>query len=204
MEIETVGKVLGSIVAVGGSAWAIVKGTEFIYTKAVRPVFTLFQSNYRSLRAIPKLVEDVAQLKETVKKEFSPNGGSSIRDILDRLESNQVVMAAKQGMQLHTQDLAMIRMDAGGEVIEVSEPLCSLLKRNKEELLGRNWINVICPEDRDEISDGWGSAIKDHRNFSAHFNCCGDHGEQIRVMLKVSPLSNIRTTMGFLGTVTKV
>jgi PAS domain-containing protein len=203
MEIDDLGLLLGRIVAIGGSAWAIVKGGRFIWTKAIKPMFDIFQSNYKNLKAIPALVEDMAQLKETVRKEFSPNGGSSIRDILDRLESNQVVMAAQQDIQLHTQKLAIIRMNNDGDVVSVSEPLCALLKRQKEELLGKNWINVICPDDRDEIQSGWMSAVEDHRNFSVHFNCCGDDNELIRVMMKANPLPG-RAGLGFIGTITQV
>lgn len=203
MGMDDLGLLLGKIVAVGGSAWAVAKAIRFLWTKAIAPMFNIFQSNYKNLKAIPALVEDIAQLKETVRKEFSPNGGSSIRDILDRLESNQVVMAAQQDIQLFTQKLAIIRMNKEGEVASVSEPLCLLLKRQKEELLGKNWINVICPDDREEIHEGWMSAVGDHRNFSAHFNCCGDGGEAIRVMMKANPLPG-RAGLGFIGTITQV
>ncbi len=201
MEIEAVGKLLGSIVAVGGSAWAVIKSVKFLYTKAFNPMFGIFQSNYRNLKALPRLVEDVAQMKETMRKEFSPNGGSSIRDILDRLESNQVIMAAQQDVQLQTQKLAVIHMDISGDVIKVSEPLCSLLGRSREDLLGRNWIDSICPEQREEVQLGWETAVEDHRNFTAHFDCCADDGDRVKVMMKVSPLHGGKR-LGFMGTIT--
>lgn len=203
MELDSVGEWAGAIIATGGSVWTIIKGGKVVWTKALKPMYGIFRSNYKNLQAIPGLVQDVTQLKETLRKEFSPNGGSSIRDILDRLESNQVIMAAQQDVQLHTQKLAVIRMNKDGDAVNVSDHLCVLLGRLKEELLGKNWINAVCPDEREEVQSGWHSAVQDRRNFSAHFNCCTDAGDVIRVMMKVSPLPG-KNALGFMGTVTKV
>lgn len=194
MELDPIVKLLGAIVAGGGSLWAI-------WTKALRPMLNILRTRYKNLEAIPNITKDLRLIRE----QLIPNGGGSLRDVVDRLESNQVLMGHKQNLLLNTSTLAMVQMNVIGQIIEVSEPLCKLLGRAKEELMNSNWLAVVHPEDRESVDDNWRSAVEDHRNFESRFRFSLIDGSDVRVFMNVKPTLDTRgRSQGFLGTITKV
>lgn len=194
MELETVAKTLGAIAGAGASAWAI-------WTKALKPMIEIIKTRYAALEAIPSIQNDLKLIRE----QLVPNGGSSLRDSIDRLESNSVVMGQIHGVLLTTNNVALVRMDSSGHVIEVSDPLCRLLGRSREELLGNNWISAVNEEDREEVSAEWSNAMEADRNFESRFYFDLNDGTKIKVYMKVQPTPAIRGKhQGFMGTISRV
>lgn len=196
MELETLGaiaKMVGYVSVIGGGVWAL-------WRKVLKPMTEIIRSRYQALEAIPQIQASLKLITE----QLVPNGGSSLRDSIDRLESNSVVMGQIHGVLLTTNNVALVRMDSDGHVIEVSDPLCWLLGRSREELLGNNWISAINDEDREEVETEWNSAMEADRNFESRFCFDLNDGTKVKVYMKVQPTPSIRGKhQGFMGTISR-
>lgn len=194
MEIEALVKWGGYAASAAGGGWAC-------YVKALKPMLKIFRANYNNLQAIPQMMEAL----DTIRKQLVPNGGASISDKLDRVETNQIIQGHRLGVALQTAKTAVVETDSRGRVVLVNEPLCMLLGRTKEDLLGNNWISVIHPEDREVVSDEWKDAVENHRNFDAHFRFVLLDGASMRVYMKMSPTpSHQERHLGYIGVIMKV
>lgn len=194
MELEAVAKFVGYAGAIGGGAVAC-------YTKLLKPMFNALRSNYRNLQAIPT----ISKRLDDIMGQLVPNGGSSLCDSVHRLEANQVIMAFKQGTLLNTAEVALVEADRSGRIIDVTQPLCAMLGRLKEELMGNNWISIIHSEDREDLESSWEDAVKSHRNFEGHFRFQLKDGGTLNVYMKMSQIPDYRgVPQGFVGTITKV
>lgn len=197
MELPT----LGAVAATVGSVGAIVAGAWTLWRKALKPMFDIISSRYRNLNAIPQIQDSLKLISE----QLVPNGGTSLRDAVDRLEANQVLMASKQRVMLETSRITMMTVNAAGMVTDVSEPLCEMLDRSREDLLGNNWISVVHPEDREDLQNEWDSAVDCHRNIDAHFRFMvnGEH-ECVGVYLKASALPPVKNKpSGYLAVIAR-
>ncbi len=197
MELETIGtlaKVVGYVGVIGGGAWTLWK-------KALKPMFDILSKRYQHLNAIPSIQENL----KIIADQLVPNGGSSLRDAVDRLEANQVLMGRKQGIMLETGRIMILTMDPGGSVVDVSEPLCDMLDRNKEDLLGNNWISAVHPDDRLELEEQWNSAIDARRNMDTSFRFMVDgERECVGVVMKASALPAVKNkSNGYLAVITR-
>jgi PAS domain S-box-containing protein len=102
---------------------------------------------------------------ETIMLQLVPNGGSSIRDALDRIENRQHVLGAFQKAQLNTHAKAMFETDNAGQCTWVNRPHNRLTGYQATEMLGDGWINAIAPECRTTTMRKWEDAVKNKREF---------------------------------------
>jgi FtsZ-binding cell division protein ZapB len=124
-----------------------------------------------------KLSIDALEEKiNTLLKEFKPNGGGSLKDAVNRLEtetSHILVQMAfnKVAVESHVNNYGLInksgfvKTDTEGNTIEVGTSVCRLLQRNFEELKDKNYVNYIYPSER----DGWIKGITNALNTKSDF-----------------------------------
>jgi len=177
MEPLEVVKVVGVISTVAGASLAT-------WRRAIRPAIRATRKHYRNLEAVPLIEESVKKLRE----EFSPNGGGSIRDLLDRVEESIVLLQAKQEVALDRQDICLLRADCSGLIIEVSDPLCRLIGKGEREMSGWNWLSLVNEAVRSDVEDEYHSAIKAHRVFDMEFSLMTAFGV-LKVRMRMSPVS---------------
>lgn len=94
-----------------------------------------------------------------------PNGGSSIKDSLDRIEDRQHFFSSFLQAQMNVNQKAIFQTDAEGRVVWVNRPHSRLTGFQASEVMGDGWINVIAPECRDVVREKWDRAVEDGREF---------------------------------------
>lgn len=92
-------------------------------------------------------------------KEFKPNGGSSIRDSLNRLEIGLAVNRQTSLTLASVVGVAYFQADKDGEYIYVSRDWQRLTGTFSEDALGHGWLQSIHEDDRDKIEHTWAKAI---------------------------------------------
>ena len=154
---------------------------------------------------INELILSIPQMREqlsVISKEIRPNGGSSIRDVVDRIEARQIIRDQTNEAQMSAIGLAYWRSDAEGRCTYASPSLCRMLGTNEAGIKGNNWASLIHPDDRAAVSDEWQRSGEENRVFNMTYRFVReDNGETITVRGHATPLINSKTgdVEGFWG-----
>ena len=114
------------------------------------------------------ITEDIEELKSTVKKisdEFKNNGGSSLKDQIDKLTKSTDTILYRQRWILENRQEPIFETDEHGNFTWGNDSLTRLTDRTFKDLKGNNWINALEESSRALVSENWHSAIEDKRNF---------------------------------------
>jgi PAS domain S-box-containing protein len=148
MDIFTLSAFLGAIVAIGGSVYTI-------WSKIIRPVVNWLRK--------------MAGLLETMEKEFKPNGGSSMRDAINRIELRQIIADQRVKALDNDSIRGVWEADQEGKLIHTNRTYQRIVGSTAEALDGFGWVNTIHPEDRESVMKEWDSAVKQQREFYGVF-----------------------------------
>lgn len=99
-----------------------------------------------------------AQL-DRIEKELRPNGDSSMRDAIDRIEDRQYDFDAFLSATLNTEKEAIFRTDAKGSLYAINRAHQRLLGYSLAEMEGDGWKNCVHPDDREKIVRQWEETV---------------------------------------------
>lgn len=127
-----------------------------------------------ALVTIFTVLRPVAKAAWRIYHELAPNGGNSLRDCIDRIETRQVVAEQRAWVFFGSLKEALFEADANGQCLRTSHGFNALTRTTTEDNIGAGWLNTVIEEDRDRVADAWADAIRDGRNFSMRFRMtCG-------------------------------
>jgi len=157
---------LGLIATAALSIWALIAKLRpkvgDLMTKAARQIVQLGRQydleDIAHAKIFAKLEELSGDMKE-IRIEMKPNGGTSIRDSLNRVEAMQAYQGAFQMSSLHTWEKAIFITDAQGAVTYVNRAHSRLTGFRPDECMGHEWINVIDPKERNECMQAWKDSV---------------------------------------------
>lgn len=163
----SLGDILLAVSTVGGAVVGWVKRNTWVIDPLKR-VWTRLAS------LCPKN-ENGAKL-DLLLKEFRPNGGSSFKDAITRVE-NAVSLQSEKLLFLQKRsekrdelnNVANFTTNERGECIAVNKPYLNLCGLSETEVLGNGWANVIADSDREYVFKEWFDAIEHKRDFHLRF-----------------------------------
>lgn len=135
----------------------------------VRPFREWIGSLAENINAIPGVRVDINKMKDDVgmmKREISPNHGSSLRDAVDRIEQAMAIRDFAHQSFLSEIGVATFTSDVDGRFTSVNREFCRMTIRTEQEALGDRWINSIPEEDRDRVVSSWRLAVRDKRDWT--------------------------------------
>ena len=159
------------------------------YIASITPLLLLLITLLRPVRTwVKKLWEKTvgrkaAQLNR-IEAELHPNGGFSIRDVLNRIEATLIDSDAFLRAQLNIHAVSVVRTDIQGKLTQVNRQYQRMVGYSISELVGDGWVNAIHPDNRDKIISEWNDAVSkgieysqdikylkgDGTDFTAHVN----------------------------------
>lgn len=151
-EIQQLGVIIGSVLAGLATTW------KWIWVPSSKIV--------SNINAIHDLAKNHLPVLIKMAEEFRPNGGSSMKDALNRLEQRQVLNQSMFKMLIKWNGVAFFESNAKGECVWVSPKLADFAGISEEKFLGNGWINGVYHEDRDRVWEEWQDAIAQKRDFS--------------------------------------
>jgi PAS domain S-box-containing protein len=169
---------------------------------------------YRALvRPAVRLIRQVLETCETVSEiaaQFKPNGGSSLRDSINRLENDskkmkeQLVVNEQRVRAILTDDnFALYETDREGQCIWANQTYLSLVGYAPEQMQGNGWIMAIAEEDRNRVVDEWFSAVHQQRESDLEFTIASRDGSRVKVRGHAYPLRNhLSELVGYFGQIT--
>lgn len=115
-------------------------------------------------------MQDHNELKEAIrviKSEVTPNGGSSLKDVVtklkitcDRIEVRQKLLDQRSKAALHYQKKPLFEIDRSGNLTWCNEAFRELAELNDGDCRGSDWIAVIDEDERENFVKELNSCLK--------------------------------------------
>jgi PAS domain S-box-containing protein len=131
--------------------------------------------------------------------EFKPNGGTSVRDQLNRLERQVSTIAAFQYAVADSDPEPQFRVDQNGLYVSANRALQALVGRSESGFLGSEWETAVCEHDRERVWNDWCDAINRDRTFECQFTVCGASGVLYDVDCIATPIRAANAVTGWFG-----
>lgn len=139
-----------------------------------------------------------AEIKE-IAKELRTNGGTSLRDVINRLEEQGQETRALVVAGMDRDRHPLFQADGHGRYAWVNVAYLTLTGRQKADVLSYGWINVVHPADRERVRAQWFSAVKENRSFEEQYRVLGLDGELHRVVCYAYPTVVNGEVKGWIG-----
>ena len=133
---------------------------------------TAAAGGWRKLRQVVGFATDMQSKLDTIamlSQELRPNGGTSLKDAVTRIESNMATMQAKMQVMFRHSDVNAFEANILGEWTCVTGDFADRVGFEDEQLLGFGWMNAIHPEDQDRVYREWIKAIEQNRDWLCTF-----------------------------------
>lgn len=175
---------------------ALVTSATIVWKKAIAPLLNKATDYFDKISSMIKDVEEI-------RREIKPNGGSSIKDAVNRIEARLINMEHVQSALRQDGPMGIFQCKTDGRNIDVNRTYCRLLKCTKEELLDFGWKNFISEESRESYEIDWKDAFEDGREISATLNFVSRDGEIINTDVRCYPITDISgEVVQYLGILT--
>lgn len=156
---------------------------------------------YRGIKYAKRVIETL----DKVAHEFSPNGGSSMRDAIDRIEARQIIAEQRQKLLVMDSPFAVFETDETGEFVDVNRTYCRWIGRSPMEMTGMGWVNTIAPAWRACVVKQWTLAVNQEREFSMNYRLLDTDDKTIPVHCTAFPLYNHKKKLsGWIGIVSQI
>jgi|SRR5882724_3571327 len=149
--------------------------------KVGRRIVTAIKNKYLYLE------NTISKINE-ISKEFVPNHGSSLKDILNKMQGElsrntelTEKIATRQKWIFDNREMPIFESDEEGKCVWVNLAYLDLVKRDMHFLLGNGWKNVIASEDRDRVIHNWEACVKDGRDAEDTYSMVDVDGKTFKV-----------------------
>lgn len=138
----------------------------------------------------------LARSLQRIYSELIPNGGNSLRDKIDKLDS-----LFKASLRINGKPFMMY--SPLGELIDMSDDLSGLTGLSPKQLCGLGWINTIDEDDILDLMEHWNMAIKHKIEFDHNYNLIRFDQSKVKIRHRVVPMfihkAEGQELIGFLG-----
>lgn len=144
--------------------------------------------------------KSIADLTFFVKRELSPNGGSSARDSLKRIEDRQITSDARHNALLNESKNGVFYCDTHGRNTWVNRTHARFLGCGTDELLGYGWKRFIQTEELERYTKVWEAAFRDGCEFESVVSFHDVQGHKINLHVSVNAILNEKgETTSYIG-----
>lgn len=174
------------------------------YRYAVRPALNFHWKVLGTLdsvqHAVPVLLDIAAQ--------FRPNGGNSLKDVLNKIEHRLNASDERMLALLRASANAYFESDCDGYYLWVNRQWCELTGMMPEDAAGMGWISAVHVDDQVKVSDHWRLCVDQRREFNMEYRirtCCEE-----RLLLTVRSVAQVmwddahKRPRGWIGSITEL
>lgn len=188
MALVDIVTILGGLGSVAGTIYGF-------YKFVIKPVFLFLKRLKASFDILEKLQE-----------EFKPNGGSSLRDAINRIEMRLLIeQHARRAMSV-AMDVGVFETDGNGLCTWVNQLYTDVSGLTTEEAKNFGWVAGIYEKDRDRVTEEWEQAVKQKRVFKLEYAYINVRNSEFTpAQCTAYPITNNKgDTIGFIGIVRKL
>lgn len=174
--------------AVAGAVTAI-----FLFLKRIH---RWMQIRYASLEWMFSEEHDHKQIKDSI---------DEVCAILKKNSDKQAFFGSFIRATLQANTTAFFETDATGAVIWVNKAYVRMMKISENEAKGMGFVNIIDPDHRAEVIDGWLRAVKSPRNYDEYIHIMAGDGERFRVHSMAYMINGENDKpLGYLGEIQRI
>jgi PAS domain S-box-containing protein len=142
------------------------------------------------------------QQLDRIEAELRPNGSTSMRDAIDRIEDRQYEFEAFMGASLNTERDAIFRTDAAGSLYAINRAHQRLLGYSLDEMKGDGWINCVHKDNRAKIVDQWARTVEAEMELNEDIKFLHADGSDLMAHANVyRELDGMGKLRGYLGVI---
>jgi PAS domain S-box-containing protein len=189
--LETLSHNFGLIATLLGGITAAIVFVKKVYP----PMKKLYKGTMSIIDAVP-VIEEIAT-------QFKPNGGSTLRDVIDRVEADIQIAKERAWVNYESDERGIFEVDSKGQKCRVNKSWCILTGVSQEDAInGYGWINGIHSLDKERVRHEWDMAIREERTSEMEYMTATG----VKVSAVATILRNKQTgkTLGWLGTLTPI
>lgn len=164
---------------------------------------------------LAKTIQDVVRSETCeIKAELHPNGGSSLRDAVDRLGKGQTAITTalsslnfKQWAMLgfHDENRGWFETDGSGQLLRMSAQILRWVGRSMTELQGDRWRTIIDPSMRDAATSWWHATWTSGSYGDMEQMFITADGGKLRVLIHATPVfDEDHVLIAYVGTITRL
>lgn len=137
-----------------------------MYNKTIAPFLGFFSG----IAEAPKRIDGLNGKLDQILVELKPNSGSSIKDVVNRLDARLAIGEEQRLLLLNTNEHGIWVSDEVGNCTWTNDTLRKKVSaRDFGDLNGSNWINSVHPSDRKFVLEEWENAVEHKRDFNLHY-----------------------------------
>lgn len=156
----------------------------------------------KNINTTIKQVNEIYPIVNKLNEDLKPNGGSSLRDAIDRID-HRVALSEQRSRYFaeHPGEISF-ETDVDGNTIWVSRGWEAVYGVSRDDAMGRGWIGGVHPDDREDVVREWYNAVKDKRRFEMRYRVNDE--TPVYVYCESYPLVSTKgQIVGWLGYVKK-
>lgn len=160
------------------------------------------QSFGKNINTTIKQVNEIYPIVNKLNEDLKPNGGSSLRDAIDRIDRRVALSEQRSRYFAEHPGEISFETDVDGNTVWVSKGWQEVYGISGADAQGRGWISGVHPEDREAVVREWYNAVNDKRRFEMKYRVNDD--ATIYVYCESYPLVSTKgQIVGWLGYVKK-
>lgn len=177
IDIYLLAKIIGATGTISGACYWLWKGL-------VKKTITFFTRTY-------------GQWNNMV-QELTPNGGSSIKDAIGRIETRQMIEVQVRKALSNDSISGVWEASADGQLTYANRTFQRIVGRSLGDLEGWGWVNSVHPEDREKVLKEWKLALEQEREAQLNFRVLNE--EPVPVVSVSHPLRDRAGNLkGYIG-----
>lgn len=128
------------------------------------------------------------------------NGGSTIKDQIDRIESSVASLTLWIEAAQHLTTKTFFKTDPKGNFIWTNTSLSKLLGMSLDEMKDMGWMDVIADYDYSRVRTEWEKSVETKGKFNMNFSIVNPLNEETKkVSCKAFPIIVHEEILGYLG-----
>lgn len=156
----------------------------------------------KNINTTIRQVNEIYPIVNKLNEDLKPNGGSSLRDAIDRIDRRVALSEQRSRYFAEHPGEISFETDVDGNTIWVSKGWEEVYGVSRDDAKGRGWINGVHPDDREDVVREWYNAIQDKRRFEMRYRVNDE--ESVYVYCESYPLVSTKgQIVGWLGYIKK-
>lgn len=138
---------------------------------------------------------------KTILAETKTNGGSTLKDQMDRIENSLTTLTLWIEASQHLTQKPLFKADEHGKFVWINTAFARLVGGGLEDVKDLGWVSFIHTDDMSRVVKEWGECIRDRRKFDSEFKVQNVYTlETTKVRGRAFPIINHDKNLGYLGT----
>jgi PAS domain S-box-containing protein len=131
----------------------------------IKPFIKLYKSHFILMNSV-----------DEIKKELTPNGGSSIKDVINRIEERQIMIDKRSKAIFYNYEAAIFEVDRNGNILWANQSFHKVM--GTKNLKGLDWVSIIDEPKREDFLKELESCSKRIREL--RFETKSTEGKEIK------------------------